>query len=208
MFRHLEASMVEPIPSPVQLTDAELALAIKGQHPHAPAITWKRFAPLVRRIVRRSFGAEYDVEDLVQDIFMRLFGKIQDLREPGALRAYLVSITVLSIRHEIRRRKIRRIVGLMPTPALAELSVVPEDNGARQALTRFYAILERIGARERTAFVLRYVEEMADQEVADALGVSLATARRASAKAFERVSLHARNDPFLAELLPKPRPSP
>lgn len=182
--------------------DAELAHAITRGDAQAPSAVWRRYAPLVRRIVRRSFGPEYDVEDLVQDVFLRLFAKIGTLRDASALRAFLVSITVLTVRHEIRRRRVRRMVGLASGNELSELRVVPPDAAPRQALNRFYAILDKLSSRERTAFVLRYIEEMTDQEVAAALSVSVATARRACAHAYERVSLHARNDPFLADLLP------
>ena len=57
-----------------------------------------------------------------------------------------------------------------------------------QALERCYAILDHLGSRERTAFVLRYFEEMTMDEVADGLGTSVSTAKRLVNRAVATVS--------------------
>ena len=59
---------------------------------------------------------------------------------------------------------------------------------------RCYAILDKLGARERAAFVLRYMEERTLEEVATGLGVSLSTAKRLVSRSSERVSKHVGND--------------
>src|SRR4051794_24982960 len=77
-----------------EVNDADLARALIGGHPDAPRAIWIRFAPLVRRLVRRSLGPDQGVEDLVQDVFASLFEKPQRLREPAAFRSFLMSITL------------------------------------------------------------------------------------------------------------------
>jgi RNA polymerase sigma-70 factor (ECF subfamily) len=193
------ARRVEPLSD---AGDAQLVAAMLQGDPVAPRAVWERFAPLVRRIVRRSLGPSYDIEDVVQDVFLRLFDRIGTLRDPSALRAFLVSIAMLSVRGEIRRRRVRRMVGLAPASQLAELRAVSTDHAAREALSRFYELLDRLNARERAAFVLCYIEEMSDSEVASALGVSIPTVRRVSARGYERVMLLARRDPSLIDFMP------
>lgn len=184
----------------VALTEAEdaaLAQAAMLGDARAPREIWRRFAPLVRRIVRRTLGPAYDVEDVVQDVFLRLFDKLSGLRDPAALRAFLVSICVRSVRYELRRRRIRRLVGLSPAPELHDLRVVAVDHESRQALRRLYALLDRLAFRERTAFVLRFVEGMEIEDIAEALDVSVPTTRRAIARAWERMTLLADKDGLL-----------
>jgi RNA polymerase sigma factor (sigma-70 family) len=77
---------------------------------------------------------------------------------------------------------------------------------AREALARFYKILDRIRPRDRVAFVLRFVEGMGVAEVATAVGVSVPTARRCFTRAWERFTLLAGRDPFLAEYVASLRP--
>jgi RNA polymerase sigma-70 factor (ECF subfamily) len=177
--------------------DAALARAAVLGDARAPREIWRRFVPLVRRIVRRTLGPEHDVEDVVQDVFLRLFDKLPGLRDPEALRAFLVSISIRSVRYELRRRRVRRLVGLSPTPELNDLRVVSTDHESRQALLHLYRLLNRLSFRERTAFVLRFVEDMDIEQVASALEVSVPTTRRALARAWERISVLAGDDGFL-----------
>lgn len=197
-------------PSLAEVDDAALARALIERQADAPRAVWARFSPLVRRIVRRSFGPEHDVEDLVQDVFASLFAKPERLREPAALRAFIVSMTLHNVSYEIRRRRVRRWVGLTQTSELPDIRVVEANPESREALIRFYRILDSVRTRDRAAFVLRFVEGLEVSEVAAALETSVPTARRCFTRAYQRVSLLAARDPFLSEYLAElkggPRP--
>jgi RNA polymerase sigma-70 factor (ECF subfamily) len=181
--------------------DAALARALIGRHPDAPRAVWTRFAPIVRGLVRRSLGPDHSVEDLVQDVFATFFAKPERLREPAALRAFLISMTLNNVSYELRRRRVRRLVGLSQSSELPDIRVVESNPDAREALVRFYRILDGIRTRDRLAFVLRYVEGMEVADVARAMKTSVPTARRCFSRAHQRVSLLASRDPFLAEYL-------
>jgi RNA polymerase sigma-70 factor, ECF subfamily len=188
-----------------QADDAALARALVARHPDAPRAIWTRFSALVRRIVRRSLGSQQDVEDIVQDVFTTLFTKPSLLREPASLRAFIVSVTLHNISYELRRRRVRRWVGIAPTSELPDIRVVESNPESREALTHFYGILDRIRTRDRLAFVLRYVEGMEVADVAAALETSEPTARRCFTRAYRRVALLAVRDPCLCEYLVKLR---
>jgi len=184
-----------------QAPDEALVFALIAKQSNAARVLWQRFSPMVRRIARRTLGPVSEAEDLVQDVFMQLFAKVHTLREPRALKAFIISVTTLTLRRELRRRKLRSWLGLRPDPLTSDLRVVHPDPVGRAALERFYAVLDRLDARDRAAFVLRNIEGMAMNDVADALGVSLATAKRCLAHAQQRVQLHVERDPLLADYL-------
>jgi RNA polymerase sigma-70 factor (ECF subfamily) len=92
-------------------------------------------------------------------------------------------------------------VGLSQTAELPDIRVVEANPESREALSRFYHILDGVRTRDRNAFVLRFVEGMEVAEVAAALETSVPTARRCFTRAFKRVSLLASRDPFLSEYL-------
>jgi RNA polymerase sigma-70 factor, ECF subfamily len=136
---------------------------------------------------------------------------VRTLREPKALKAFVISVTVLTTRHELRRRWVRRWVRLSGKTDAAELEVVTPDTDAREALARFYKILDRVNTTDRTAFVLRFMEGLELAEVATALGLSLATTKRRLARVWARVILLVERDPVLVEYGPKlavPAPTP
>jgi RNA polymerase sigma-70 factor, ECF subfamily len=179
--------------------DAALARALMRGDASAPRVTWTRFAPMVHRMLKRALGPAHDVEDIAQDVFLTFFRKVRDLRAPEALRAFVIAITSMTIRYELRRRALRRWLRL----GHDEIDEVPDlgpgspDSEAREALRRFYTILDSVNARDRTAFVLRFMEGLELTEVADALDVSVATVKRRLARVWRRVSLLVERDPVL-----------
>ena len=181
--------------------DATLARALIAKNVAAPRVAWTRFSPLVRRILQRTLGPQHDVEDIVQDVFLCLFQRVNTLRDPVALKAFVIAITVRTAHYEIRRARVRRWVGLARTSELPDLRVVEADANARNALIHFYRALDRINARDRAAFVLRFIEGREAAEVAAALNVSVPTARRRFTRGWERVIFFAQRDPFLVDYL-------
>jgi RNA polymerase sigma-70 factor (ECF subfamily) len=190
--------LVFPERSPSDADDETLVRLLLNADARAPYVVWKRFAPMVFGMLKRAFGPDHTVDDLAQEVFLVLFDRIGSLREPRALRAFLVSIVAHTIRREIRRKTTYRWLHLGGVPDAPADGV---DLDAREALRRLYRVLDRLGRDERTAFTLRYFEGMDLEEVASAMGLSLTTAKRRLAHAFVRVTAHAQRDAGLVEYL-------
>jgi RNA polymerase sigma-70 factor (ECF subfamily) len=182
----------------VDADDASIVRVLREGDPRAPRVVWHRFAPMVHRILRRAFGPEHDIDDLVQEVFLVLFDRVVTLREPNALRAFIISITAHTIRRELRRKTTARwlMLGDISTARAREA-----DLDSREAVVRLYRILDRLGSDDRTAFVLRFLEGLELVEVAHATEVSLATTKRRLARAWGRVVTHAKRDSALVEYL-------
>jgi RNA polymerase sigma-70 factor (ECF subfamily) len=181
-----------------EIDDVSLVAMLLEGDLRAPRIVWQRFAPMVHRMLRRAFGPEYDIDDLAQDIFLVLFRRGHTLREPQALRAFIISITAHTIRYELRRKAATRWLRF-GEPAVAK--AMDADLNAREALSRLYRILDRLSSGDRTAFVLRFMEGLEVADVALALAVSLATTKRRLTHAWRRVVVHAQRDDALMAYL-------
>jgi RNA polymerase sigma-70 factor (ECF subfamily) len=142
----------------------------------------------------RAVGPRADVEDLTQEVFLRVFSRIGNLREAQALQEFVMAVAVNTLKGDLRRRWVRRNVLLSKDGSVPDIEDRGADPEAREALARCYAILDKLRARERAAFVLRYMEERTLEEVAKGLGVSLRTVKRLLTRAAERVSKHVGND--------------
>lgn len=189
-----------PAPELLHADDATVARALMVEHPKAAAVVWARYAPMVRRMLRRAFGPVTELEDLVQDVFLLLFRRVKTLREPSTLKAFLIGITIRVVREEIRRRRVRRWVGLSADAELPEpvVGALQDTSDAREALTRFYGVLERINTRDRMAFVLHHIEGMDVVSVAAAMETSVPTVRRCLGRAWKRVVLLSERDAALS----------
>jgi RNA polymerase sigma-70 factor (ECF subfamily) len=159
---------------------------------------WNHFSPLVRALLMRAVGPEPDIEDAMQEIFLRVFHKGRSLRDPALLRSYVVAVTVHYIRSEFRKRA-RRTIRLQngsrgPSNSLAH-------PGAPLAVRALYRALERLPTEERLAFVLRFFEAADIVEGAALAHVSVATFKRRLLAAKKRLWRLTGEDPVLAPYL-------
>jgi RNA polymerase sigma-70 factor (ECF subfamily) len=168
--------------------DLELARALIDGARNAPELAWERYAPLVHRIVSRAIGPDAEVEDVTQEIFYRLFSRIGTLRKPEALRSFVISFAIRIVKWELRRRRARRWLTLSETGDVPDEQLMVMDAESRYSLRRLYSLLDRLGTRERLVLVLRHVEGMTLEEIAEAMELSLATVKRGLRRASLRVS--------------------
>jgi RNA polymerase sigma-70 factor (ECF subfamily) len=188
--------LVLPATDLLRADDTALVFALRAGDVRAPRVVWQRFAERVHRTVRRSLGQSGDIENLVQKIFINFFRRVSTLREPRALPAFILSIAHSTLCKELRRRRVRRWLGLGDSRSASQRISHP-DPETRQALARFYGILDKLGNEDRMAFVLRCVEGLELSQVACALGLSLASTRRRVGRARARIGHHLQMDPEL-----------
>jgi RNA polymerase sigma-70 factor (ECF subfamily) len=178
--------------------DESVVRLLREGDPSAPRLAWKRFAPMVFRVLRRTFGPGHDIDDLVQDVFLTLFARVGTLREPKALPAFVLSITAHTVRRELRRKRALRWLQFGDPPAARAADA---DLESREAVARLYALLDRLRPGDRTAFVLRHFEGLELVDVAEAMDTSLATTKRHVARAWNRIVSLGGRDPALVAYL-------
>ncbi len=185
---------------PIDRSDADVVKGIRGGEAWATAALFDRYAPVVERVARRLVGRDpdLDVADVVHDAFVAVLEGIGSLREAAALEGWIRTLAARSAYRAVRRKRYRRWLcfweaARVHTPRAAEI-----DGNLLEAHRRTYALLERLPERERTPFILRYLEGMELTEVGAACGVSLATVKRRIARAEERFARAARKDELLA----------
>ena len=152
------------------------------------------------RLLRRYFGPGADRQDLCQEVFLRFFTRIDELRDRNALRSFLIGICLGVAQNELRRAK--RAPLDLPDPRAASCPTRPSSGAnpeAREATTRVYKILAGVNAEDRALFVTRYIEKMELAEIATAIGRPLSTTKRRLARATRRISARMSGDPALAE---------
>jgi len=182
------------------VSDVELAQGLAAGEAWAIGVTWHRFAPMVLSMAERALGSRSDAEDLAQDVFLSIFQKAKNLREPEKLRSFVYSFAVFGLKSELRRRKLRGWLSILTPEALLEFGQRSVDVESRDLLRRFYALLDRLSARDRLVFSLRELESMTIEEIAEVMQISVSTVKRSLAHAVARLSHWIRTDPGLAEV--------
>jgi RNA polymerase sigma factor (sigma-70 family) len=180
----------------------ELHAAISGNAADWQRLAFLEYHGLVHGLVLKCLGPNAEAADLVSEVFVKFFENAHRIRVQGAIRSYLVSITMNAIRGEVRRRKRRdllmKLSGLLP-----ELEQEPghDDPKAKAALIQLSRILEELGANDRIAFVLHSLEGMHIAEIAGVLRVSESTAKRRVRRANEHVLKRVSRNALLADYI-------
>jgi len=181
-------------------SDAELAHALAAGEAWAIGVAWSRFAPMVLTLAERSLGSRSDAEDLAQDVFIDVFQSKKTLREPEKLRSFVYSVAIFALKTELRRRKLRGWLSFLTPEALVDLGSRSVDVESRDLLRRFYALLDRLPARDRLVFSLRELESMTVEEIAEVTDISVSTVKRSLARAMTRLSCWIMADADLADV--------
>jgi RNA polymerase sigma-70 factor (ECF subfamily) len=183
--------------------EAAFVEALRRGDPGAELEAWNRFSPGVDATLRRLLGPgpASDREDLLQEVFVRFFRRVGTLREPAAARGFLTSICLRVVSAEIAARRRRSWLRLTTTGDAPESVGAERDDESREAVRRYYRLLDGLGGQDRSIFVARTIEGMTLDEVAAAHGVSVSTAQRRIERTTTRLALLVRRDPLLARFV-------
>ena len=184
-----------------QWSDAALVTAVRAGDQQAKAALFDRYAGYVRGIVVRLLGLERDVPDVVHDVFVAALQDIERLQNEAALKSWLTSVAVFTVRRHIRAKARRRWLSFMGPDEVPEQIAVHANPETQRALSTAYALLAELDVDDRVAFTLRYIEDMELKDVADACQVSLATAKRRIKRAETAFRIKAETTPALCAWL-------
>jgi RNA polymerase sigma-70 factor, ECF subfamily len=144
---------------------------------------FRAHARYVGYIALRILGRPDEVEDVVQEVFLDAHQRIATLRDPGALKGFLATLTVRKSVRLLRRRKLRRFFGFDEGFDYTQLADAQASPHQRALIGEVYRLLDELPAEQRSAWVLRYVEGEKVERVAELCACSLATAKRRIAAA-------------------------
>jgi len=197
---------------PVQaekLSNYDLVLRCQtGHRPEKAAFAelLRRYQPHVEKVLYHLAPDWSDRADLVQEVWIRVYRNIRRLNEPEKFRGWLSRIATNLFYDELRKRK----RNAQPLSLDAPLSVDDGEMdweiaavtpGPSESLTtrEFYDQLREAIAdlpeAFRTTIVLREIQGMAYEEIAEITGVSLGTVKSRIARA--RLRLQSQLQPYL-----------
>jgi len=142
----------------------------------------RRYQRQVANIVYLTLGNRDAVEDLVQEVFIRVYRSLKKFEFDASFYSWLYRITVNLCIDEIRRRRIRKTFSLQ---FFSEDHVEEKERPSRKIQTPSESLLEsekrevvlnalkRIAPMHRTVLVLREYENLSYDEIADVLKISV-----------------------------------
>ena len=133
-----------------------------------------RYSPGLRLFLAKLIGRGAGVDDLLQDTWLDVYRKINGLRNPEAFATWLYRIARDKAYRELRRRKItsRPIDDdLIEEPETDDECFGPEDVDAVRAA------LDEIPPEQREVLMLRFIEQMSYEQIAEVIARPIGTVR-------------------------------
>jgi RNA polymerase sigma-70 factor (ECF subfamily) len=166
-------------------TDEDLMLAYaSGDEPSFREL-FKRYAPMLIRVLTRHVGRPADAQDLAQQAFLHLHRSRADFKAGMKLRPWILTIA-LNLARDLLRRRGRRPETPIEVVVETLAAPVPEPP-ATEVQGRVRAALATLPAGEREVIELHWFEEMSFQDIAAVVGSSSGAVRVRASRGYARL---------------------
>lgn len=164
--------------------ETDLLSGVRRNDPRACAQFVRRFAPRMLAVARRLLGDEMAAEDCVQEAFLNAFRNIDRFEERSSVETWLHRITVNAALMKLRSDKRKNegsIEDLLPQfdqqgcriePIWQIRESVEEMVQQREIQEFVMSKVSELPETYRTVFLLRDIEEMDTNDVAELMGIS------------------------------------
>jgi RNA polymerase sigma factor (sigma-70 family) len=150
----------------------------------------QRYRPILARYFERQIRDSGEIEDLVQEVFIRLAHR-QNIASIDRLEGYLFETAANVIRDRVRRRVVRHAD--RHDSYEESLHAVEDFSPERvylgeEALQEIVHALQELPERTRTVFILHRLEELRHADIARRLGISVSAVEKHVVKAMTYLS--------------------
>ncbi|MGN7820545.1 RNA polymerase sigma-70 factor [Chitinophaga sp. 22536] len=132
--------------------------------------------PKVLAYCKKKVGNEEDAEELLLDIFLKLWRFREKIDLTADVQVLLFTIARNHILNFIRNKATRQLATIAPEEALPQ-----QDDHIRQRMdynelfNQYQQVLEKLGEKQRAVFRMSREEGLSHREIADKLGISVRT---------------------------------
>jgi RNA polymerase sigma-70 factor (ECF subfamily) len=148
------------------------------------------FGNFVYRLAWRMLRHEQDAEEVTQEVFLQVFKKLQYFRQESSLKTWIYRIAVnVTLNH---RKKMSRDRKRLATYRDQEVPQQANQDVDRDVFKQDYQkaidrLLSHLNPEQRICIVLRSLENMSYEEIAQALDINVNTVRSRVMRAREKM---------------------
>jgi RNA polymerase sigma-70 factor, ECF subfamily len=154
-------------------SDAQLVARILGGDVESFGVLFQRYRDTCTRFAVRMLGSRSDADDVLQLAFMRAYRNLSRCREPDRFGGWLYQIVVNECRTFASRQR-RRELRFIRDPERIDRAASEPDEESSSAMREYVEqALAKLPVEQREAFLLKYVEEMSYEEIAETTGVGV-----------------------------------
>ena len=141
--------------------------------------------------VRRMVGTHEDADDLLQDIFLKIWTALPSFRGEAQLYTWVWRIATNETLNWLRRERVRAALRFQSIDEEMERRILadPYFNGT-QAQRELFKALARLPEKQRQVFVMRWWDELPYEEISAITGTSVGALKASYHIAQEKLKLN------------------
>jgi RNA polymerase sigma-70 factor (ECF subfamily) len=159
-------------------SDEEIAALIQAGNINLFGVLILRYKEKIRRYARKFLSNNEDVNDVLQDIFIKTYTNIQDFDTKRKFSSWLYRIAHNELVNKLKKKK-RRILPLFDLDTFLPYSL--HNDTLRQNINRrdmkkmIDKCLDKLEPKYREPIILYYLEELSYKEIADIVQIPIST---------------------------------
>lgn len=163
-----------------QKSDNALILLFQGGEKMVFRFLVERYQERIRNLVYSIFNDPTIVDDLAQDIFIKVFEALPNFRFQSSFYTWVYRIAINKSRDELRKKKVKRIFSfgmfndVEQLPQSSEFQIQIEDNEAKELLEK---ALKMLPEKFRMPIVLKDIDGLSYDEISDILECEVGTVK-------------------------------
>jgi RNA polymerase sigma-70 factor, ECF subfamily len=173
------------------LTDEQLFQKYTDGDEHGFQILMERYEPRIQGFLRKRLNDEERVEDLTQDTFLRIHRARESYDPSRKFSTWIHTIANNLLKNEFRNRSRRRETVFSelrpesspsggpsrPVEFQADVSDPEQETYRSELREAIDTAIERMDEHHRIPFVMREVEDLSYEEIAEAIGIPVGTVK-------------------------------
>jgi RNA polymerase sigma-70 factor, ECF subfamily len=186
-----------------KMADEELITAFQAGDKDVYRILVERYQERIRNLLFSIFHDRNFIDDLAQEVFIKAYQALPHFRFEASFYTWLYRIAVNKSRDELRKKKVRRFFSFQTLDEgfdgeiATQLSVPPENRDTQELVALG---LQALPEKFRTAVVLKDIDGLSYEEIAEVMQCELGTVKSRISRA--RTMLKKSLKPLLEEVKP------
>lgn len=126
------------------------------------------------RFALRLTGNQYDAEDIVQELAIRIWKKGEEFEQYENQAAWCMSVVRNLSIDKLRSNKVRQHVSIEDAYSVSSKSISPETSTELQdTMNQVHQLINSMPEKYKTVIQLREIEEMTYKEIADIMNIEI-----------------------------------
>ena len=155
-----------------------------------------RYREKVYWVARRMMGSHEDADDVVQEVFVRVYEHVGNFRAESGFYTCVYRITVNVSLNALRKKRIKDFINF---DEIAETLVSKDDNTDDRVLRKEYETaleraIEKLPPKQKLVFIMKYYDEIPFDEMAKMLKKSVGGLKANYFHALQKIQKYVRSE--------------